>query len=176
MTEDILKPEVLFELSKFDHRDIFLKYSSLFKVLAEISSYLQEQMQTKYKPNYGKNLNVFIGEGTVIHPGVEIIGPAIIGKNCIIGHASYLRENCLIGDNVRVGHGVELKNSILFNHATLAHLNYIVDSIIGNNVNISGGAMCANFRLDKKLVTLRIEKKEITTNLQKLGSIIGDKR
>ncbi|MBI2622689.1 MAG: hypothetical protein HYW64_01170, partial [Candidatus Levybacteria bacterium] len=124
------------------------------------------------KPNYGKN--IFIGKDTLVEDYAVIKGPAIIGKNCFIGHASYLRGGCILGDNVHIGHGAEIKNSILLNNAIAAHLNYIGDSIIGSNVNISGGAMLANFRFDKKSVTIKTENKRIDTGLSKFGAILGD--
>ncbi len=118
--------------------------------------------------------DIFVGEGTTIQEGAVIIGPAIIGKNCVIGHCSLIRENCILGDNVHIGHAVEIKNSVFLNSAIAAHLNYIGDSLIGKNANISGGAILANFRLDKKTIAIRNGIEKIDTGLQKFGSIVGD--
>lgn len=125
--------------------------------------------------NYKVGKEVFLGEGTKIHPSVEIIGPAIIGKNCTIDHVAFLREGCIIGDNVHIGHAVEIKHSIILNNTKIAHLNYIGDSIIGNNVNISGGTILASLRIDKHNVSIKTkEGRKIDTGLQKFGSAIGD--
>lgn len=169
------KKENFFDLSDFEFKDIFSDIDSVWDVLPKIGPYLELLFSNKILiGNYKGKKNVFIGEGSVVHDNVEILGPVIIGKNCIISHASYLRENCLLGDNVRIGHAVEVKNSIFLTGGVAAHLNYIGDSVIGNNVNISGGAMLANFRLDKKPVAIRNREEIINTNLEKFGAIVGD--
>lgn len=101
-------------------------------------------------------------------------GKLIQGKNCKIAKSALLREGVILGDNVIVGHCVELKNCIVLNNSTIAHLNYVGDSIIGSNVNIGGGAILANFRLDEKPVHVRLTDKKIPTNLPKFGAVIGD--
>lgn len=170
-----LQKENFFDLSNFEFRDIFDNTDSVWEVLLNIGKYLNSLFQKRIiVANYKDKKNVFVGEDSIVHESAEIIGPAIIGKNCVIGHGSYLRENCLFGDGVHIGHGGEVKNSIFLNNAKAAHLNYIGDSIIGNNVNISGGAMIANYRLDKRSVGVRAGNQWVETGLQKFGAIIGD--
>ena len=60
------------------------------------------------------------------------------------------------------------------NNTAAAHLNYIGDSIVGNGVNVSGGAIFANLRLDHANVTIKTEEGKIDTGLSKFGSIVGD--
>lgn len=166
-------PKDFFDLSAFDFSDIFKDAKFVWEPIGGIQNYIIGLFKTgRLKPNYGKN--IFIGKDTLVEDYAVIKGPAIIGKNCFIGHASYLRGGCILGDNVHIGHGAEIKNSILLNNAIAAHLNYIGDSIIGSNVNISGGAMLANFRFDKKSVTIKTEDKRIDTGLSKFGAILGD--
>ena len=59
----------------------------------------------------------------------------------------------------------------------MPHFNYVGDSIIGNDVNLGAGTICANLRLDEGEVFIngRTPKREpIPTGRQKLGAIIGD--
>ena len=126
------------------------------------------------KANYKDEQNVFVGEGTIIQEGASIVGPAIIGKYAFIGHASLIRGNCIIGNNVQLGHAVEAKGSIFLNDSKAAHLNYVGDSVIGNRVNISGGAILANYRLDKKDIMVDDGVNKIETGLEKFGAILGD--
>ncbi len=173
--EKIFKPDKFFDLSSFQFKDVFENLDSVWDVLPKINEYLEALFKKKIAvANYKDKKNVFIGKGSVVYDGVQILGPTVIGKNCVIGHSSLIRENCLFGDNVRIGHAVEVKNSIFLNKATSSHLNYIGDSIVGNNVNISGGAILANFRLDEKPVIVRSGARTIDTYLAKFGSIIGD--
>lgn len=147
-----------------------------WEAVSQILPFIQKIFKEKNLiANYKDRDDVFVGVGTQIHPSVDIVGPAIIGENCIINHAAFLREGVILGDNVHVGHAVELKHSIILNNTFIAHLNYVGDSIIGNSVNISGGAILANFRLDKQNISVKTpDGLKIDTGLQKFGAAIGD--
>lgn len=164
-----------FDLSSFSWKDIFPKDKPVWEALNNLDVFVKELFATGVvTANYQDRDDVFVGKGTQIQEGVKITGPAIIGKNCMISHMSLLRGTCLLGDNVHVGHAVEVKESILLHGATAAHLNYIGDSIIGNNVNIAGGAILANFRLDKKPVVIKTGSAVVETHREKFGSVLGD--
>lgn len=166
MSETIFKPENFFEFQDNDYSEIFDYTFFVWKAVPQIAVWLAKRTKNRK--------NIFIGRGTIIHPTAVILGPAVIGNNCTIGPHAYLRENCLIGNNVHIGHAVEIKNSIIMDNSVIAHLNYVGDSIVGRNVNISGGAILANFRLDHQPVIIRFSSKKNKTGLRKLGSIIGD--
>jgi len=176
--EIILKPEKFFELSTLYFSDIFSSVLYVWEPLRFLDKYIKEVIGKGTLPNgfsrYKNKEDVFIGEGSVIDKSAKILGPAIIGRNCVITHAAFLRENCLVGDNVKIGHAVEVKNSIVLNYSSIAHLSYVGDSIIGNNVNVGGGAIFANLRFDKKEVAVRYKNSKIPTGLAKFGAIIGD--
>jgi UDP-N-acetylglucosamine diphosphorylase / glucose-1-phosphate thymidylyltransferase / UDP-N-acetylgalactosamine diphosphorylase / glucosamine-1-phosphate N-acetyltransferase / galactosamine-1-phosphate N-acetyltransferase len=163
-----------FDLKDFPYAEIF-KEGELWDPIKNLSAFINNLFEKGFiKPNYKNSANIFIGEGTIIKEGTLITGPAIIGKNCILGHSCFIRENCLFGNNVNIGHAVEVKNSIFLNGSASAHLNYIGDSIIGSTVNISGGTITANFRLDRKPIKIKVDGELIDTGLNKLGAIIGD--
>lgn len=117
---------------------------------------------------------VSIGKNTTIDPFVMIEGPCIIGDNCHIKHGAYIRAHTIIANDCVIGHGCEIKNSIIHPQATIAHLCYVGDSIIGSHTNLSAGVKCANLRLDRKEVTLRVEARKIHTGLLKFGAVIAD--
>lgn len=172
---DNFKTENFFDLSTFAYRDIFAEINYVWEVLPKIKGYIAGQFKNGLlKANYKGKEDVYIGDGTIIQEGAVIEGPAIIGKYVLLGHSSFIRGNCLIGNNVQLGHAVEVKSSIFLNDAKAAHLNYIGDSIIGGKVNISGGAILANYRLDKKPIMVIDGENKIETGLEKFGSIIGD--
>lgn len=164
----------LFDLKAFEYKDLIEdKYP--WQSVAELSNFIQKLFdERKIVPNYKNRPNVYVGEGTIIHSTVEIIGPAIIGKNCEIRHTAYLRENCILGDNVIIGHAAEVKNSIVLNKSIVNHFTYVGDSILGNKVNISAGAKLANLRLDKKNTSIKTDAGRIDTGLKKFGAAIGD--
>ena len=101
-------------------------------------------------------------------------GKMIMGESCHVSDSAHIREGVILGNNVTIGHAVELKNCIILNGAAVAHLSYIGDGIVGNQVNIAGGAMLANFRLDKQHVRVKAESGSIDTGLEKFSAVIGD--
>ncbi len=111
-----------------------------------------------------------VGEGTIIKPGVLIEGPVIIGKNAVIGHNAYIRPYTYIGDNVCIGHGSEIKNSIILNDSKVASLSFVGDSILGSKSRIGSGTILSTRRFDQK----EIKQDNTLTKLSYLGSVIGD--
>ena len=100
-------------------------------------------------------------------------GKLLQGKNCSVNPNTNIREGVILGDNVHVGFAVELKHCIIMNNSHIAHLNYVGDSVIGNDVNMGGGVMCANFRLDGQPVHVRWQEQKIATGLRKFSCVIG---
>jgi bifunctional UDP-N-acetylglucosamine pyrophosphorylase/glucosamine-1-phosphate N-acetyltransferase len=116
---------------------------------------------------------VIIGQGTTILPGVVVSGDVIIGEDCTIGPNCHLRGPSSIGDRCHIGQGVEIKNSILAPGCAVAHLSYLGDSYLDQNVNLGGGTITANFRHDEGRHRSMVNGDLVDTGRQKLGAIIG---
>ncbi|ASJ03363.1 glucose-1-phosphate thymidylyltransferase [Thermococcus profundus] len=116
---------------------------------------------------------VEVGEGTVIRSGAYIIGPVKIGRNSRIGPNCFIRPYTSIGDNCHVGNAVEVKNSIIMDNSNAPHLNYVGDSIIGENSNLGAGTITANLRHDRGNIKVEIKGKLEDSGRHKLGAIIG---
>lgn len=117
---------------------------------------------------------VLVGEGTVVEPQVIIDGPVIIGKNCYIRPHTYLRRGSIIGDNVVVGHGVEIKDSVIGNDCKLDSHSFVGNSIFGRGVRNGSGTITGNRRFDQKDIIVKIDKENFQTEMDKFGCIIGD--
>ncbi|MCL5010530.1 MAG: hypothetical protein M1289_02915 [Patescibacteria group bacterium] len=175
MSSNFGRLESFFNIDSFRFKEIFDHTAFPWEALSKINSYIKRITAFKLRPNHKKFPDVFVGEGTRLEEGVLISGPALIGKNCVIGHGALIRGGCILGDNVHIGHACEIKHSIFLDNAVSAHLNYVGDSVIGSFVNIAAGAVLANLRLDKKNIAVYPGKdKRIDTNLKKFGAIIGD--
>ena len=115
--------------------------------MPNIKKYISEFKDSLLFDGYTETMEgVFIGRNVTIDNEARISGNAIIGHNTTIGHAAFLRGDVMLGDNVHIGHATEVKHSIILSSSALAHLNYVGDSIVGSNINISGGATLANRR------------------------------
>ena len=80
--------------------------------------------------------NVMIGEGTKIESGSKIIGPTIIGKNCLISNNSCIGPNTSINNNVELSY-CSVKNSIIMPNCIIDCEIKIKNSIISSNSKIS---------------------------------------
>lgn len=157
-----------FNLDNFVWKNYLSNVEYVWEHLSKIDEYIGQILE---KNNSDK---IVLGEGSVIQDTARIEGKAVIGKNCIIGHGVLLRAGVIIGDNVSIGHGGEIKHSIILDDSSVAHLNYVGDSIIGSDVNISGGAILANWRFDKKKIRISTSEGHVETGLEKFGAIVGD--
>lgn len=168
----------LFDLSQFEHAEIFGDCERPWDVLSKIEEYIASVLRPRLR---NKCVGVaFIGEkvstgdGTVVEDGAMIKGPAIIGKNCVIRHCAYIRENVIIGDNCVIGNSTEIKNALLFNNVVLPHYNYVGDSVLGYKVHLGAGAIVSNLKSLPGNITVEVGASKIDTGLRKFGALIGD--
>ena len=117
---------------------------------------------------------LILGPGSRLLPGVYIEGTVAIGPDCKIGPNCYLRGRTSIAAGCRVGQAVEIKNSILFPGATVGHLSYCGDSILGAKVNFGAGTIVANLRHDGRNHRSAVDGQLVDTGRRKFGTIVGD--
>ena len=80
--------------------------------------------------------NIMIGEGTIIKNHSKIVGPVIIGKNCLIDDNVCVGPNTSIGDNSEISQ-CEIKNSIVMTNCEINCNIKIKNSIIASYSKIS---------------------------------------
>jgi bifunctional UDP-N-acetylglucosamine pyrophosphorylase/glucosamine-1-phosphate N-acetyltransferase len=117
---------------------------------------------------------VVVEEGATVKSGVQIEGPAYIASGATVGPNAYVRGATYLGPDTKVGHAVEVKNSILMSEATVGHLSYVGDSVLGQRVNFGAGTNVANLRHDGEPVKLTVKGERVSTGRRKLGVIVGD--
>jgi len=146
--------------------------------LFEINEYLLKKIKTKIKGKIERNCQisgpVIVEKGSLLKSGTYIEGPVYIGKNCEIGPNCFIRKFSNIGNNCIIGNGVEIKNSIIGDNSKIPHLNYVGDSIIGENCNLGAGTILANFRFDGKTIKALVKGEKVDTRRQKFGAVLGN--
>ena len=115
-----------------------------------------------------------LGEGSRVLAGSVIEGRVSIGRGCTIGPNAYLRGNTLVADDCRIGHAVEVKSSIIGKGTHIAHLSYVGDSVLGEDVNVGGGCILSNFRHDAGEIRMPWGGELQPAGRNKLGCCIGD--
>lgn len=106
-----------------------------------------------------------IGAGSRIGPGsliensqigenvkvlYSVVTDSVVQEGTKIGPYAHLRDRVQVGAKCRVGNFVELKNATLGDRTNAAHLSYLGDATLGNQVNIGAGTITANYDGVKK--------------------------
>ena len=103
------------------------------------------------------------------------ISNSIVHNHVSIGPNAHIRNNVEIHDNVRVGNYVEIKNSKIGKDTSIAHLAYIGDATVGEDVNIGCGAITINYDGTKKHPTIIKDHAFIGSNSNLIAPItIGE--
>lgn len=100
----------------------------------------------------GKNCNIMqntriagskIGDDVIIENSVIL--DSKVGSSTSVGPFAYIRPGSIIGEGCKVGDFVEVKNSLLGNGTKSAHLTYIGDADLGENINLGCGVVFVNY-------------------------------
>ncbi|HEX7610256.1 MAG TPA: bifunctional UDP-N-acetylglucosamine diphosphorylase/glucosamine-1-phosphate N-acetyltransferase GlmU [Solirubrobacteraceae bacterium] len=107
------------------------------------------------------DVDVEIGQDTVIEPFTTIRGATRIGSSCLIRHSylvdcvlengvsvgpfGYLRPGTVLRAGSKVGTFVEVKNSDVGAGAKVPHLSYIGDADVGEGTNLGAATITANY-------------------------------
>jgi bifunctional UDP-N-acetylglucosamine pyrophosphorylase/glucosamine-1-phosphate N-acetyltransferase len=116
---------------------------------------------------------VVVEADATVDAGVVIEGPALIRSGATVGPNAYVRGKTVLGPDARVGHAVEVKNSVLMAGTTVGHLSYVGDSVLGPDVNFGAGTTVANLRHDDRPVALTIKGERVSTGRRKFGVVVA---
>ncbi|MEQ8808847.1 MAG: DapH/DapD/GlmU-related protein [Imperialibacter sp.] len=155
----------------------FEKYNNLspWQITSRLTEVLTELLES-CDSDFSIHKGIALHKTVTIEKGAIIKAPAIIGPKCFLGAHAYLRGGVFLGQGVTIGPGCEVKSSIVFDHSSLAHFNFVGDSIIGSNVNFEAGAVIANHyneRQDKRIRVLH-QGRVVETGSTKFGALVGD--
>ena len=100
----------------------------------------------KKENNVKTSGNIIVGKNSILKEGCKIIGPVIIGENCII------EKNCIIGPNTSIGNNSKISNSNIQNTIIMTNCKIdfggrIRDSIISNDSEIIQKNDSKNFKV-----------------------------
>lgn len=170
-------------LDRFVFPDYFDDLTHTYEILAKAKPFLQKLLvEPDVKENHGTvkgdapNLhgNYYIGEGTVIYNDVTIIGPVYVGKNCELMPGAILRPGTILSDGCSVGHGSEVKRSVLFPGAKVASLAFAGDCVLGCSARIGSGVITANRKFNQSNATLKVDGARVDLGDSYFGCVLGD--
>ena len=88
-----------------------------------------------------------------------------------MGPFAHLKSHTSVGEKCRIGNYVEIKKSTLGNGSKAAHLTYLGDTTIGQNVNVGAGTVTCNYDGVKKHATIIEDEAFIGTDSQLIAPV-----
>lgn len=165
----------LYDLNETIAKELFEGKSYPWEVLSDIASFIKKLGPTLQNDKFEHPAeNVWIAKSATIAVNATLNGPLIIDEGTEVRPGAYIRGNVIVGKNCVVGNSTELKNVILFNTVQVPHYNYVGDSILGTHSHMGAGSITSNVKADKTLVVVKNGDEKIETGLKKFGAMLGD--
>ena len=164
----------LYDLNETIAKDLFEEKTYPWEVLPEIGDFVMKLGETLSDEFDHPEENIWIHKSVKIAKTATLNGPLIIDADTEVRPGAFIRGNVLVGKNCVVGNSTELKNVVLFNTVQVPHYNYVGDSILGTHSHMGAGSITSNVKSDKTLVVVKNDGEEIETGLKKFGAMIGD--
>jgi len=165
----------LFSLENTISAPVFEGKKYPFEVLGEIGDFILSLGKQLDKDVYEQvSENIWIAKDATVAASASITGPCIIDQGAEIRHCAFIRGKAIIGKKCVVGNSTELKNVILFDRVQVPHYNYVGDSILGFCSHMGAGAITSNVKSDKSLVKIKGNGFVLETGLKKVGAMLGD--
>ena len=164
----------LYDLNETIAKDLFEGKTYPWEVLPEIGDFITKLGETLSDEFNHPEENIWIHKSVKIAKTATLNGPLIIDADTEVRPGAFIRGNVLVGKNCVVGNSTELKNVVLFNTVQVPHYNYVGDSILGTHSHMGAGSITSNVKSDKTLVVVKNDVEEIETGLKKFGAMIGD--
>lgn len=172
---NLLKVNNILNMDETIAREIFKGVDFPWQVIPDISDFIVKLGESLPKDKFDKiSEGIYIAQTAKVAQTACLNGPLIIDEDAEIRHCAYIRGSVIVGKNCVVGNSTEIKNAILFNAVQVPHYNYIGDSILGYKCHFGAGSITSNVKSDKSLVTVNYSEVKIETGLKKFGAVVGD--
>ncbi len=172
---DSCKISNMYDLEQTIAAELFKDIEYPWEALPKIGDFIK-----KLGPTLDSNIfekrgeDIWIAKSVKIYDTATITGPLIIDENTEVRPGAFIRGNAIVGKNCVVGNSTELKNVVLFNTVQVPHYNYVGDSILGYKSHMGAGSITSNVKSDKTLVVVKDGVEEIKTGLKKFGAMLGN--
>lgn len=173
--EKMYKTDQLYDLTKTVAVQIFDGKEYPWQVLEDIGDFIKKLGPTLDSEKFDHpSEDVWIAKDAKIFATAYIGGPCIIDEGAEIRQCAFIRGNAIVGKGCVVGNSTELKNVILFDSVQVPHYNYVGDSVLGYKAHMGAGSITSNVKSDKTLVVIKNGDEHIATGRKKVGAMLGD--
>jgi len=115
---------------------------------------------------------IVIEHAATIGPLAVVHGPCRLGPQSVVNDHASLRPGVTAERGCRLGG--EVSNSVLEPFANKQHFGFLGDSYVGAWVNLGAGTTNSNLKNTYGLITMRYAGRSVPTDMQFLGTMIGD--
>ena len=165
----------LYDLNETIAAKLFEGKTYPWEVLADIGDFIMKLGPTLPKDEFNQiEDNIWVHKTVKIAPTASLTGPLIVDADTEIRPSAFVRGKAIVGKNCVVGNSTELKNVVLFNTVQVPHYNYVGDSVLGYKAHMGAGSITSNVKSDKKLVVVKSPEGQIETGIKKFGAMLGD--
>ncbi|MCR5416808.1 MAG: UDP-N-acetylglucosamine pyrophosphorylase [Pseudobutyrivibrio sp.] len=170
------KIKSMYNLDETIAKDLFEGKDYPWEVLPEISDFIKKLGPTLDPEIYEqRGEDIWVAKSAKIFDSAYLNGPLIIDEDAEVRQCAFVRGSAIVGKNCVVGNSTELKNVVLFNNVQVPHYNYVGDSVLGYKSHMGAGSITSNVKSDKTLVVVKSRDGEkIETGLKKFGAMLGD--
>lgn len=170
-----VKISQLFDLTRTIAAPLFESAEYPWEILGKIKEFIIELGKSLPEDRfYSPMENVWIAKSATVAPNAYIGAPCIIDEEAEVRHCAFIRGSAIVGKGCVVGNSTELKNAILFDCVQVPHFNYVGDSVLGYKSHIGAGGVTSNVKSDKTLVCVKDGCEKHDTGLKKFGAMLGD--
>lgn len=165
----------LYDLNETIAAKLFDGVEYPWEVLANIGDFIIELGKTLPEDKFDHpQEDIWIAKDVTIAKTATLNGPLIIDEGTEVRPGAFIRGKVIVGKDCVVGNSTELKNVVLFNTVQVPHYNYVGDSILGTHSHMGAGSITSNVKSDKTLVVVKDGEEKIETGLKKFGAMLGD--
>ena len=173
---DSIKVSALYNTEETIAKELFKDDCYPWEILPKIKDFILTLGPTLPKDKFDEiEKNVWVAKSAVVAKTASITGPCIIDEDTEVRHCAFIRGNALVGKHCVVGNSTELKNVILFNNVQVPHYNYVGDSVLGYKSHMGAGSITSNVKSDKTNVVIKNGEEKIETGRKKIGAILSSR-
>ncbi len=159
------------EVSSSEWMDVATPWDLLDVLKKELDGLRGQVVEGEVEPGAVLKGPVYVAPKAVVRAGSVIEGPAWIEGE--VGPLTHVRPYTVVLEGAKVGAFSQVKASLLMEKAKAPHLNYVGDSVVGEEANLGAGAITANLRFDHATIKVVLKGKRVDTGRRKLGAMIG---
>ncbi|MDF1611407.1 MAG: putative sugar nucleotidyl transferase [Stygiobacter sp.] len=115
---------------------------------------------------------ILIDDNALILPHTYLKGPIYIGKNTLVKANSSIYHGTSIGEFCKVGG--EIEESIIHSYSNKQHDGFLGHSYLAQWINLGAGTNNSDLKNNYSKISVLLNGKNVFTNSQFVGAIIGD--